>query len=110
MNNSSQEEKKDRRRIKKIFILLITTIITGTVLVVETYAWFVGITTVNVNQFSVTVATETGLELSLDADTWTGTTLDITEAAVTTGLTSYENRKNKAGNRHEGGSCSSKQI
>ena len=98
MNNSSQEEKKDRRRIKKIFILLITTIITGTVLVVETYAWFVGITTVNVNQFSVTVATETGLELSLDADTWTGTTLDITEAAVTTGLTSYQNKKNKWSN------------
>ena len=98
MNSSSQNEKKDRRRIKKIFIMLIITIITGTVLVVETYAWFVGITTVNVNQFSVTVASETGLELSLDANTWTSTTLEVTEAAVTTNLTNYTDKKNKWSN------------
>ena len=98
MNNSSQDEKKDRRRIKKIFLLLITTIITGTVLVVETYAWFVGITTVSVNQFTVTVSTEKGLELSLDANTWQESTLTVTEAAVTTNLTTYTNKKNKWSN------------
>ena len=98
MNNSSQNEKKDRRRIKKIFILIIITIITGTVLVVETYAWFVGITTVNVNQFTVTVASETGLELSLDATdgSWTHTTLTVSADAVTTDLNStYTSKTNK---------------
>lgn len=98
MNNSSQNEKKDRRRIKKIFILIIITVITGTVLVVETYAWFVGITTVNVDQFTVTVASETGLELSLDATdgSWTHTTLTVSEDAVTTNLNStYTSKTNK---------------
>lgn len=100
MDNSSQKEKKDRRRIKKIFILIIVTVITGTVLVVETYAWFVGITTVNVNQFQVTVASETGLELSLDATdgSWTSSSLTVSEQAVTTELTSYTGKKNKWSN------------
>ena len=98
MKNSSQNEKQDRRRIKKIFILIIITVITGTVLVVETYAWFVGITTVNVDQFTVTVASETGLELSLDATdgSWTHTTLTVSEDAVTTNLNStYSGKTNK---------------
>lgn len=77
MNNSH------RRKIIKLFLLSIVVFITAIVLIVETYAWFVGITTVNVNQFNVTIKAGEGLELSLDASTWTNSSLTVSESAVT---------------------------
>ena len=44
--------------------------ITAVVLIVETYAWFVGITTVNVSNFDIQVSSSESFELSLDGENW----------------------------------------
>ena len=62
--------KTNRRKLRKVFLLFIVIFITAVVLVVETYAWFVGITTVNVDQFQVSVTSAQGLELSLNGNYW----------------------------------------
>lgn len=82
MNSSSIEEIKQKRRIRKIYIFIIIIAITGIVLVYETYAWFVGISTVSVDQFDIAISGGEGLELSLDASTWTSTTLSVTKSTV----------------------------
>lgn len=61
----------NKRKLRKLFILFVIVFITAVVLVVETYAWFVGITTVNVDEFQVTVTGAQGLELSLNGQYWT---------------------------------------
>lgn len=98
MNNSSLnvKEKQEKRRIRKICLLILSITITGIVLIVETYAWFVGISTVNVDNFQVSISGEDGLELSLNASNWSSSTLTIDSTAVTTGLSStYSSHKNK---------------
>ncbi len=96
MDNSSLNEKQEKRRIRKICLLILSITITGIVLIVETYAWFVGISTVNVDNFTVAVSGEDGLELSLNAANWTSSTLTIGSTAVTTGISStYSTNKNK---------------
>ena len=61
--------KKNRKRnllkSKKILFAMGITLIA---LVVATYAWFIGITTVTVDPFEVEVMTTEGLQISLDAD------------------------------------------
>ena len=39
-------------------------------MIVETYAWFVGITTVNVSNFDIQVSSSESFELSLDGENW----------------------------------------
>ena len=96
MDNSSLNEKQQKRRIRKICLLILSITITGIVLIVETYAWFVGISTVNVDNFQVSISGEDGLELSLNASNWSSSTLTIDSNAVTTGLNStYSSHKNK---------------
>lgn len=72
--------------------------ITTVVLIVETYAWFVGTSTVSTNEFTITVTGVEGLELSLDGSTWySGSNkLTISQASITTGLSSsYSTNTNK---------------
>ena len=64
-------KKANTRKFRKLFLLFVVIFITSVVLVVETYAWFVGITTVNVSEFEVTVTGAQGLELSLNGQYWT---------------------------------------
>lgn len=94
MENSSLDEVYQKRRIRKISILILSIIITGIVLIVETYAWFVGITTVNVSEFNVSISGAEGLELSLNATTnsWTSSTLNITKSVVTSAYTGNTNK------------------
>lgn len=61
----------NKRKLRKLFILFVIVFITAVVLIFETYAWFVGITTVNVDEFQVTVTGAQGLELSLNGQYWT---------------------------------------
>lgn len=56
----------NKRKIRKILLLFVLIFLTTVTFIFETYSWFVGITTVNVNQFSINVSTADGLELSLD--------------------------------------------
>ena len=56
----------NKRKIRKILLLFVLIFLTTVTFIFETYSWFVGITTVNVNQFNINVSTADGLELSLD--------------------------------------------
>ena len=55
-----------KRHTKRIRNLVITLVLTALILSVSTYAWFIGMRTVTVNEFSVEIATTKELELSLD--------------------------------------------
>ena len=70
--------KKRFSRSKKIIIAVGVTAI---VLVVATYAWFVGITRVNVEMFEVNVVTTEGLALSLDGKNW-GSTVKVSKGII----------------------------
>ena len=64
------KNKKHARRVKRL--ALICTMCT-LILVVSTYAWFIGMKTVNVSTFDVEIAATKGLYLSLDGVEWSET-------------------------------------
>ena len=98
MNNSSLEERNQKRKIRKISFLIVSIVITTIILITETYAWFVGLSDVSVSDMTINISSIDGLELSLDAVTWTtsSSTLSISESAITTNISSsYSGNKNK---------------
>ena len=72
-------KERDEKRSKKLRNLIILSFLCALVLGVSTYAWFIGMKTVNVSKFEVKVATTEGLYISLDAESW-AYNLDITSA------------------------------
>lgn len=58
---------KHEKRVKK---MILGCGICGVILVASTYAWFIGMKTVNVSAFDVKIAAIDGLALSLDGKTW----------------------------------------
>ena len=79
----AKRKTKHKRRVRNL--ALISTVAT-IVLVASTYAWFIGMRTVNVSGFDVTIAAVDGLSLSLDGVTWSET-LDVGTATAYTGNT-----------------------
>ncbi len=67
---------------RKLFLIFIAILVTTVVFVVGTYAWFVGISTVNVGDFSVTISSSIGLELSIDGETWETDNLTINTSNI----------------------------
>ena len=63
----AKRNKSQQRRVKNLALVFTLTTI---VLVTSTFAWFIGMRTVNVNQFDVTIAAVDGLSLSLDGEHW----------------------------------------
>ena len=59
--------KKSSNRVKNTAILCC---LFGVMLIVGTYAWFIGMQSVTVSQFDVKIAAAEGLELSMDGDKW----------------------------------------
>ena len=59
-------EKRNRRHEKRVKRLLVGTGLCAIILSVSTYAWFIGMKTVNVTAFDVEIAAIDGLSLSLD--------------------------------------------
>lgn len=59
------QDNYQRRKTRRLFLLFIVVTVTTVVLIVGVYAWFIGISTVNVSEFNVTISAEGGLELSL---------------------------------------------
>ena len=78
--------KNRKRTISRSRKIVIAIGITAVVLVVATYAWFVGITTVTVNPFEVNIISTEGLAMSLDGIHWE------TEVKVTKGIIEGTNK------------------
>ena len=53
--------------------MIIACLLTAFLLIAGTYAWFIGMKTVNVSSFDVQIAAIDGLSLSLDGSTWADT-------------------------------------
>lgn len=78
---ASIRNKRKRRKNRKIAWLFSLTGITAIILIVETYAWFIGTGSVYANEFQIGVSAGENLLLSLDGATWDDT-IDISEAAI----------------------------
>ncbi|HHY96786.1 MAG TPA: hypothetical protein GYA04_01995, partial [Acholeplasma sp.] len=65
--------KTERMHIKRIKNLMFLCITTAVVLSVSTYAWFIGMRTVNVSSFDIEIASTDSLMLSLDGEKWSST-------------------------------------
>ena len=63
--------KYSKKQAKKIRNLVAICSLCGIMLLVSTYAWFIGMKTVDVAKFEINIATTEGLFLSLDGETWT---------------------------------------
>ena len=62
--------KKERKNKKKNRNLIILCSFCAIILTVSTYAWFIGMKTVNVSSFDIDIATTEGLFLSMDGTSW----------------------------------------
>ena len=72
INQKEQKAKRQRkRRNRKIAGLFAITGITAVVLIVGTYAWFIGTGSIKTSEFEIGVSTEKSLFLSLDGENWT---------------------------------------
>ena len=63
----TKRNKKQARRIKNLVLLCA---LCAVVLTVSTYAWFIGMKTVNVSSFDIDIATTEGLFLSMNGKDW----------------------------------------
>ena len=85
-----KQNKKRLRNLIAIFSL------TAVVLSVSTYAWFIGMRTVNVSSFDVEIASTDSLLLSLNGTTW-DTTVNINQGNVNNPAVVYEGNTNNWG-------------
>ena len=65
--------KRDSKRTRKIRNLVLVCVLSALLLTVSTYAWFIGMQTVNVTQFEIEIAGVDSLMLSMDGATWSPT-------------------------------------
>ena len=66
-------KRRNSKHIKRARQLIITCAMLALILSTGTYAWFIGMKTVNVSSFDVSIAAIDGLSLSLDGVTWADT-------------------------------------
>ena len=91
-NLEEKEEKKKKRgivlfgkrRMQRLALMVLLLLITGVMLGTSTYAWFTSNKTVNVNDITVNVAAQNGIQISVDGTTWKSIiqTTDITGASA----------------------------
>jgi len=86
--------KQNKRRSKRVKKLIMVSTLTALVLSVSTYAWFIGMQTVNVSSFDVEIASTDSLLLSLDGEVW-DTTVTISEDTLE--AVSYDDHTNSWG-------------
>lgn len=63
----NNKDSKHNRKMRKLILLCV---LCGIVLTVSTYAWFIGMKTVNVEKFNIDIATTEGLYLSMNGKDW----------------------------------------
>ena len=87
---------KKNKRAKKIRNLVFVCVLTAILFTVSTYAWFIGMQTVNVNAFDVEIAAAEGLLLSVDGVKFADTvTIDGTEENQALIKSTYATNTNK---------------
>ena len=79
-------KRRKSKHTKKIRDLVIVSSLCAIILTVSTYAWFVGMKTVNVSSFDIDIATTEGLWLSMNGNDWSYR-LDAKSATAYTGNT-----------------------
>jgi len=88
-----KRNKKHERRVKKLFV---GSGLFAIILVVSTYAWFIGMKTVNVSSFDVSIASIDSLLLSLDGKSWKDK-VEINKSNYKLEGTEYESNTNSWG-------------
>ena len=74
--------KNELKKHRKVFLLFISIMLTAIILLVSTYAWFIGMSTVNTGDINVTISSIVGLELSLDGSEWENQTLNVDTSTI----------------------------
>lgn len=64
---------RDKKHVKRVRKMVIVCALCAIILTVSTYAWFIGMKTVNVSSFDVEIAAIDGLSLSLDGSRFSDT-------------------------------------
>ena len=77
------ENKRNAKHEKRVKKLAVACALCAVIISVSTYAWFIGMKTVNVSGFDVEIAATEGLYLSLNGKDW-DYTVKINEENVTT--------------------------
>jgi hypothetical protein len=85
---------KNKKRTKRIRSMVVLCTLTAIILTVSTYAWFIGMRTVNVSSFDVEIVATDSLLLSFDGETW-DTTVAISKDDLED--VSYEGHTNSWG-------------
>ena len=90
------KNKRNGKHEKRIIKLALACTLCAVILTVSTYAWFIGMRTVNVSGFDVNIATTESLYLSLNGEDW-DYTVSINEDNINDveGGTVYEGNTNK---------------
>ena len=85
--------KRDSKKSKKIRKLIVFCSLTSFIFIVATYAWFIGMRSVNVSSFEIEIASTDSLLLSLDGSKW-DTTVTINSTNFNNTDTVYEGNVN----------------
>ena len=75
-------KKNQKKKQRKIFILFFSISLTIFILLVGTYAWFIGMSTVLTGDINVTISSTVGLELSLDGVNWENQVLTVNPSTI----------------------------
>src|SRR5574344_1963315 len=69
-NSEIEGTSKRKRNKKKLLLMFLLLLVTGIILGTSTYAWFLANKTVAVNDITVNVAAQNGIQVSVDGTSW----------------------------------------
>lgn len=87
-------KKRNEKHEKRVRKLIVGSGLCAIILIVSTYAWFIGMKTVNVSSFDVSIAAIDQLSLSLNGENWSDT-VEISKSTYSTA--SYSGNTNSWG-------------
>ena len=90
----AKKKKRDNKHEKRVKKLIVGSFLCAILLAVSTYAWFIGMRTVNVSSFDVSIAAIEGLSLSLNGKDWSDTVTINKDNYNDTENTVYEGNTN----------------
>ena len=90
-------KKRNNKHEKRVKKLIVGSGLCAIILAVSTYAWFIGMMTVNVSSFDVSIAAIDGLSLSLNGEDWSDE-VTISKDTYNDPETVYDGNTNSWGN------------